>query len=187
MKLKTGECAMAFQAKDIVGRDVDFSPKKGERTLLSFYRYASCPFCNLRMHYLRKKFPELQAAGLNCIAVFQSPVESIREYVGKEDSPFPIIADPQRSLYKLYGVEASLVGLLKGGVKASLLMEALKLGYKPGKMEGSKTLVPADFLINENFIVDVAYYGSDIADHIPLSAIEAWLENSNSNMSNALV
>jgi hypothetical protein len=37
-------------------------------------------------------------------------------------------------------------------------------------MEGKKTLVPADFLIDD-LIVKHAYYGKNISDHIPMETV----------------
>ena len=39
-------------------------------------------------------------------------------------------------------------------------------------------MVPADFLIGPDLTVEVAYYGSDIGDHLPLEKIYQWLDNS---------
>jgi len=45
-------------------------------------------------------------------------------------------------------------------------------------MEGIKSMVPADFLISPDLSVQVAYYGSDIGDHLPIVKINEWLEKS---------
>ena len=38
-------------------------------------------------------------------------------------------------------------------------------------------MVPADFLIDPDLTVQVAYYGSDIGDHLPIEKIYEWLED----------
>ncbi|MDH5784516.1 MAG: hypothetical protein OEZ16_02775 [Chromatiales bacterium] len=40
------------------------------------------------------------------IAVFQSPADKIRQYAGRQHTPLAIIADPDRRLYRRYGVES---------------------------------------------------------------------------------
>jgi peroxiredoxin len=145
---------------------------RGRHLLLSFYRYASCPFCNLRVHDLIQHLPELAQRNLSLVAVFQSAPAGIRRYVGKQRPPFPIVADPEHQLYRQYGVESSLRGFLAGAVlHAGKAAKAMALGFLPGPMDGSKTLVPADFLIAPDGVVVSAYYGRDIADHLPLAAI----------------
>ena len=39
-------------------------------------------------------------------------------------------------------------------------------------------MVPADFLIGPDLTVQVAYYGSDISDHLPAEKINEWLDSS---------
>ena len=109
--------------------------------------------------------------------MFQSPRESIEKYVGRQNPPFPLAPDPDRKVYDLYGVEASLGGFLKGAVHLADMVSALRSGFKPGKMEGRYTLVPADFLIGPELTVERVHYGRDITDHMPLEEIEAWLDS----------
>lgn len=111
------------------------------------------------------------------LAFFQSPKESILKYVGKQEVPFPIVPDPGRTIYRAYGVESSWVGFIKAMVfKLSDLTKAMQKGFKPGKMEGNKAIIPADFLIGPDQKIEKAYYGKDIGDHLPIEEIEAWLK-----------
>lgn len=175
MKIAAGQAAPSWEAEDIHGNTIRLEDYRGKKMMLSFYRYASCPLCNLRVHELIVNDDELVQDGLYMVAVFQSPKDSILRYVGKQNVPFPIIADPGHRLYKQYGVEPSLLGFLRGGLNVAALAKATLKGFLPGRMEGDKTMVPADFLINKNGVVDKAYYGKDISDHMPLSDIKSWL------------
>ena len=38
----------------------------------------------------------------------------------------------------------------------------------------TKDIVPAEFMINESFEIDKAFYGKDFGDHIPLGDILNW-------------
>ena len=144
--------------------------------MLSFYRYASCPLCNLRIAQLIAQYPYLKEQGLHLVAFFQSPRQSILETVTKQDLPFPIVADPECAIYKLYGVESSLLGLLKGLLRLSEFWMAMKKGFLSVASDGDRTLIPADFLVAPDLVVERAYYGKDIGDHLPLEEIEAWLK-----------
>jgi hypothetical protein len=42
-------------------------------------------------------------------------------------------------------------------------------------MEGIKSMVPADFVIGPDLTVQVADYGNDIGDHLPVEKINLWL------------
>lgn len=175
MKLSPGAQAPAFTLNDLNGNPVSLAQFRGRRVLLSFYRYASCPFCNLRVHQLSQRAAEWQARGLDLVAVFQSPRESILEHAGSEPRPFAILPDPERGLYRAYGVEGSWGGFLKGGLQVGKLASALREGFLPGRMEGDINMVPADFILDEEGRVAVAYYGRDISDHLDEAVIAQYL------------
>ena len=171
MRIQPGQAAPVFDVRDIFGNPFSLADFKGKRLLLSFYRYASCPLCNLRVHRLIQHYPGFTAKDLHLLAFFQSPEDSIRRYVGRQGAPFPIIADPDHTVYRAYGVEASWPAFLKGSLRLMTLTSAARKGFFPGKMEGKKALVPADFLIGPDLMVVKAYYGKDISDHMPLQEI----------------
>ena len=174
MRLSAGDAAPALSATDFLGEPVDLVSLRGKPVLLSFYRYASCPVCNIRMHSLIVKYPELAAQGLSIVAVFQSSTESIAQYVGRQDAPFPIVPDPEMTLYRRFGVEARWGGLFSWVVIRSAL-KAFAKGFGPGRIEGPVQRTPADFLIDTQGRIAVAHYGAHIDDHIPLTTITQWL------------
>ena len=171
MRIQPGQAAPEFEVEDIFGNPISLSHFKEKKLLLSFYRYASCPLCNLRVHRLIEQYPNFKSKGLHLLAFFQSPHESIRKYVGRQEAPFPIIADPDHEAYRAYGVETSWPAFFKGSLRLITVTSAAGKGFFPGKMEGKKSLVPADFLIGPDLLVKKAYYGSDIADHMPVQEI----------------
>jgi len=175
MVIKPGYPAVDFEVHDIFGERITLRGYRGKRLLLSFYRYAACPLCNHRMESLVLMYPRFKRLGLNILAFFQSPRHSILHYVGKQDAPFPIVGDPERAVYRAYGVEPSLTGALKGMLRMPTLIRAILRGFKPGRIEGHAAMIPADFLIGPDLIVQEAYYGKDIGDHMSLNTIERWL------------
>ncbi len=176
MRLQPGEPAKPFEVMDIFSHRIRLQDYEGQKVMLSFYRYASCPLCNLRVHQLTQRYHDFKTKGLKLLAFFQSPQASIAKYVGRQDAPFPIVADPERTIYRQYGVESSWAGFFIAGVtKLPHLIKASLKGFLPGKMEGKTALVPADFLIGPDLKIEVAYYGHDIGDHLSMEAIDAWL------------
>ncbi len=178
MRIQPGQPAKNFSTEDISGNAITLTDYAGRSVMLSFYRYAACPLCNLRVHHLIQHHASFLERNLNLVAVFQSPPESIRRYVGRQNIPFPVIADPERNLYRLYGVESSWPGFIRGSLRLSMVTSALMKGFLPGKMEGIKSMVPADFLIGPDSTIRVAYYGGDIGDHLPIEQINEWLDRS---------
>jgi peroxiredoxin Q/BCP len=179
MKLHKGETAKDFTTKDMYGKTVTLSQFKGKKILLSFFRNVNCPFCNLRVHELTKQKNFLDSRNVAMIFLFESSnkllsLSSFHQGV----SPIPLIGDPEKSIYHQYGVEQSQLKMLKTFLLPTtykMLTEAKSLNLpKEEDKEATKSLMPADFLIDENFIIQQAYYGQNMADHIPLERITSF-------------
>ena len=178
MRLEPNHPAVDFVSEDFRGDAVRLKDYRGKRTLLTFFRYAACPFCNLRVHELITHFPELEAKGLSIIAVFESSKKNISEYVGKQDAPFPLVPDPRKKLYTSYGLETSAWGLLKQMAQPGKAYRAMVTeGFTPKlhKIDGAIHRMPADFLLDESLLIRNAHYGTDIGDHLPVDVIYDFL------------
>jgi len=172
MRLTKNSTAPNFSNLDLDNIAFQLSNPRKKLLLLAFFRYASCPLCNLRVHELIKNYPFLKDR-LEIIAVFQSPANKIKQYVGKQAIPFSIIPDPERKLYQLYQVENSWLGFGKAWtIKIAQVFDAvLTHKYLPGSIEGEINRIPADFIIDTDNKIIEAYYGNDIGDHLPLADI----------------
>jgi peroxiredoxin len=174
MRLTAGQQAPDFTWTDLHGQTHQLSRLAGQPVLLAFHRYASCPLCNLHMHGLIARYPALDAAGLKILTIFQSSDEVITRNVGRQDAPFPILADPNKQLYGMYGVEGSAGGVLRGATRLGDLLGAARLGFLPGELDGDVSMVPADFLVGPDQRLHSVYYGADVGDHMPFAQIEAY-------------
>lgn len=174
MRINTGTEAPDFTAT-VYGREaLTLSTLRGQKVWLAFFRYAGCPLCNLRVHQMIQRYDDWQRRGLQIVAVFQAPVAEVEANVGKQNAPFSIVCDPTEALYRLYGLEASLAGYLSPK-NMPAIAEALREGFMPGAMHGTKTRLPADFLIDAGGSVVDAFYATTIGDHIPFERVEAFL------------
>ncbi|OGG99934.1 MAG: hypothetical protein A2600_05870 [Candidatus Lambdaproteobacteria bacterium RIFOXYD1_FULL_56_27] len=172
MKLQAGDLAPQFQALDHEGNQVELAGYRGQWVLLSFYRYASCPFCNLRVHHLSQRAEELKKQNLQLIGIFQSPPEAIKQHAGARNLSFPLVSDPAQSLYRQFSLGTSWWGVFSGMVfKMPTLMQAMANGFWPGSIEGEFTQMPADFLIAPSGKVVLAKYGKDLGDHLSLDEV----------------
>lgn len=180
MKLQAGETAPHFEREDIFGERISLSAYEGKPVLLTFLRNGGCALCNLRIHQLIERYPELHAHGLEVLAVFESSVESIKHYVtGRQEVPFSLIADPTASLYDLYGVEVSeektQASVARAGTPEiqQMIQDAAALGYELIHEEGSNfQRIPADFLIGPDQRIQMVFYSDLIGDHLSLAEIE---------------
>lgn len=177
MRLVEQSIAPTFSVSDTNEKIFDLSQPRHKLLLLAFFRYASCPLCNLRVHELIKNYRSLMD-DLEIVAVFQSPTEKIERYVGTQGMPFTVLPDPHKNLYHLYRVENSWVGFGKAWtIKISQILDAvLRHRFLPGSVEGEFNRIPADFIIGTDNKIIRAYYGSDIGDHLPLDEIRTLIK-----------
>jgi peroxiredoxin Q/BCP len=179
MHIQAGMPAPAFHAVDLFGTCVELAAHRGTPLLLAFFRNAACALCNLRVHHLIERYAGLHSAGLEIVAIFESPAESLRQYVGKQAAPFSIIADPEARLYTLYGVESSeakVAATMAMAATQQVIDTAAAQGFQLTDQAGSNFLrMPADFFIGADGVVLDAHYAEYVWDHMPFARIEELL------------
>jgi len=179
MSLQPGAIAPAFQAADLWGNVVALSDYAGKPLLLSFLRNSACALCNLRVHQLIQRYPLYHEQGLEIVAVFESPAESMREYVGRQDAPFTLLSDPEALLYDRYGLESSeekIAATMAREETKEQIAAAAAAGFQLTREAGSNFLrMPADFLIDPDGMIRHARYAQYVTDHLPFATIEAFL------------
>jgi len=172
MDLQRGDKVIPLSLASIDGELFELDVLKGQRYMLSFFRFAACPFCNIRLHELVSRFDEL-GEDFTIIAIFDSPLENLQEHAQDHAAPLPILADPQNIYYRKYAIKHSVPGVLKGMLfRMPTLIKAMLKGYLPLKIKGSLTTMPADFLVDEDGCIQLAYYGADEGDHLPFEQIK---------------
>lgn len=176
MRMEKGAAAPRFVAKDVLGRTFDLADYRGQRVLLSFFREATCPFCNLRLYELTARHAKLAEQGLVVLCFFQSSAAQIRNHLLRVNRPFPLFGDPDRVVYGLYGIEYSLARATFGLLwRLPRLLRAAWHGYFVS-LEGDVTVMPADILIGSDGHIRGTYYGRDLADHLPFAVIERFAQ-----------
>lgn len=177
MKLYSQQPAIDFSVSDIYGKNIRLSDFKGQKIHLGFFRNVNCPFCNLRVHQLSKLNSDFDRKNLKAIYFFEShPKLLLKSIFHQEISPIPLIGDPERKVYAQYGVEASMFKALST-LFSSNSSRDLKAGNalnlpKDKDRNATQTLMPADFLIDEEFNIHKAHYGKNLNDHIAVDEIK---------------
>jgi peroxiredoxin len=172
MRLQPGRPAPEFHASDLTGHIVRLADYWGKPLLLSFYRSAACPLCSLRLWYLRQQYAAWHAAGLEVIGVFETSAQTTLEFAGMPPPPFPVIPEGRKDLFQRFGVETN-AALIPWGVVKNLggYWQAWRKRVGGRISDGNLGLLPADFLLNPDLTIHTAYYGRDIGDHLPFTAI----------------
>ena len=177
MRLKPGDKAPPFSTETINGRTISLEEFAGKPVLLMFYRYPSCPMCNLRIRDFAQHYPRLHERGLEVVAFFHSPARNIRAHAGKRQLPFHLAADPKFKVYQSYGIETSWAGFLLSMFLPSFYVDwirAMRYGILGG-VDWQMGKMPADFLIGPDGRILTVHYGRDIGDHLSVQEVEAAL------------
>lgn len=173
-KIKTGDTPLPFETYDFTGEKIKLNDYKGKKIHLSFFRDASCPFCNLRLNQLIQNHIKFKNNNIEVITFFASTKDIILKYANGHKAPFSIIPDPELKIYNLYGVETSFKAKLKTMGKPKKAFKAITSEYFNLRSLTTIDIVPAEFMINEIFKIDKAFYGKDFGDHIHLDDILNW-------------
>jgi alkyl-hydroperoxide reductase/thiol specific antioxidant family protein len=143
---------------DSRGRDLS-----RELVHLQFRRFAGCPICNLHLRSFIRRHDELWVHGIHEVAVFHSPKSAMLEY--QTSGAFPVIADPDKALYKAFGVETSILSVLNPRTWPAAIKGIFLAGPRlPSRGESSLGL-PADFLIDTSGKIVALKYGRHASDH----------------------
>lgn len=169
-KLEIGQEAPDFTAIDVRGEVVKLSAYTGGYVLLAFLRYAGCPWCNLAVHRLALESKLLAENDCQVIAFVQSSKENIIHNIYDRHAvlpSFPIIADPDKSIYTEYGVGSSFKTLSNAINDIPFWVHAVKKhGFSQGTVDGNLFLAPGMFLVRaKDRVVEQAFYGKNFFEH----------------------
>lgn len=112
--LKEGMPAPPFRALDQHGQTVRLEDHRGRSVVvLYFYPKDDTPGCTAQACSLRDGFAALQAAGAVILGVSADDQARHRAFADKFQLPFRLLADPERTIIRAYGVAMPMVGLAK--------------------------------------------------------------------------
>ena len=103
--LQPGETAPAFElARANFEGMVSFADLSGRPFVIGFFRGLHCPFCRRQLVQLAGVQPTLRAAGVETVAVINTPVERASLYFRYRPTPVTILCDPDCRTHQAYGV-----------------------------------------------------------------------------------
>ena len=102
-----GQAAPDFTLPSTTGTDVTLSRLEGRTVVLYFYPKDETPGCTKEACDFRDHTAELQKAGVVVLGVSNDDLKSHRHFREKERLPFPLLADVDAKVSKLYGVYGS--------------------------------------------------------------------------------
>ena len=175
MRIKAGDQAPQLVLPSIDGTTFEMSAMKGKRVIFTFFRFSTCPFCNMRIDSIVKRWDEFSDDSV-MIGVFDAEIGELTKRMGGREIPFTIVADETYETYLDNGVEKSLGRFMWGAMRSPLTMiRATLRGYVPMTLSMSKmSTLPVDILIDEDGKVVEAHYCKDTVDHMPIDRMIAF-------------
>ncbi|HEY2742796.1 MAG TPA: peroxiredoxin-like family protein, partial [Gaiellaceae bacterium] len=103
--LGVGDRAVDFELPNAQGRQVRLADQL-ERgpVVLTFYRGAWCPFCNLQLRSLQQDLPEIEALRASLLAVSPQLPDGSRAMVDKHGLSFEVLSDLDSAVASAYGI-----------------------------------------------------------------------------------
>lgn len=110
--MNIGDKAPEILGKDENGREIKLSDFAGKKLVLYFYPKDSTSGCTAEACSLRDNYGELRKQGYAVVGVSIQDEASHQKFIEKNNLPFPLIADTDMQLVKLFGVwgEKSMYG-----------------------------------------------------------------------------
>lgn len=103
-KLKVGDKAPSFSAKDEQGNTVSLSDYAGKKLVIFFYPKASTPTCTTEACNLRDHYKKLKEKGYEILGVSADSAKRQSNFKNKYDFPYPLLADEDKEVIKAFGV-----------------------------------------------------------------------------------
>lgn len=102
--LKIGDKAPAFESTDQNGNKVKLEDFVGKKVVLFFYPKASTPGCTAEACNLRDNYQSFLAKGYAILGVSADSVKKQLNFSNKNELPYSLLADEDKSVIEAYGV-----------------------------------------------------------------------------------
>jgi peroxiredoxin len=155
--LKAGDIAPSFVLKDPDGRPVSSAGLLAQGSLVvSFYRGAWCPYCNLELQALQEALLSFRELGANLVAISPQNQVNSRKSVRINKLEFPILSDPGNQTAAAFGLRFRLPDYLIE------LYKSLKNDLPAFNGDTSWTLpMPGRFVIGQDRVIRYAEINPD--------------------------
>jgi alkyl hydroperoxide reductase subunit AhpC len=116
---------------------------------------------------LRRQYPDLRAAGGEVLAICFDTLERAERYAREQEMPFPLLADPERRVYRAYGLEQ---GALWRFLVPRVLLGALRMvesGRQLQRPHEDPLQLGGDFVVDPAGLLALVHPCQDPTDRPP--------------------
>lgn len=169
--LRPGSRAPDFTLPDAFGKRIRLSELLAQGpVVLTFYRGAWCPYCNLQLKALKESLPHLQRYGAQLVAVTPQTPDHSAGQIEKDAYPFPILSDLDDRVMKAYNLYFEVPEELR---KLYLQEFDFDLAAYNGK-DRYGLPVPGTFVIDRQGVIRAAFADTDYTKRMePAAIVEA--------------
>ncbi len=165
--LKVGDLAPEFTLPDATGESVSLLEVLASGpVVLTFYRGAWCPYCNIQLAAYERLLPEIAAAGGRLIAISPQRSEGSASMVEKNKLTFDVLSDGGNAVARAFGLTYVLPDDLKNAYAS--------FGVDLSEINGDSSWelpIPATFVIGGNGRVRLAHAETDYRKRLSPEAI----------------
>ncbi|MGF6176800.1 peroxiredoxin-like family protein [Ensifer sp. 4252] len=116
--LRPGDAAPAFSLPAANAEDaVSLADLRGRPFLIGLFRGLHCPFCRRQLRQFSALQPALLEAGVETVAVINTPVERARLYLQFQPTPVTVLCDPDCRTHRDFGVPRVVFAATDSGEK----------------------------------------------------------------------
>lgn len=161
--LQAGALAPDFTLPNIDGRPLTLSALRAQGpVVLTFYRGAWCPYCNLHLRAYQAILPQIWELGATLVAISPQTPDASLTTAEQKGLTFPVLSDAGNAVARRYGLVFSLSEALRA-VSADL-----------PAYNGDDTWelpLPGTFVIAPDGIVQLAFVDADWTQRLEPAAI----------------
>ncbi len=155
--VKVGDVAPDFTLPNAVGAQVDLGDLlESGPVVISFYRGAWCPYCNLELQALQAHLDEFRAAGATLVAISPNTPDASLSLVEKHGLSFPVLSDLGNEVARRYRLVFAVPDYLEAEYRA--------IGHDIGAANGDgawEIPLPATYVVDTEQIVRYAFVDVD--------------------------
>ncbi|MDQ6967041.1 MAG: peroxiredoxin-like family protein [Mariprofundaceae bacterium] len=168
--VKVGDTAPDFDLPELAGGRFCLSEAlRDGPVVISFYRGAWCPYCNLEMQALQAASGDIAAAGGRLIAIAPQTAAHAGETRDKGNLTFPLLQDADNAVARQYG----LVFTLPEALRTIYETFGIDLADSQGN-DAFELPMPATYIVGRDGIIAHAFVDADYTKRMePAAIIEA--------------
>ncbi len=155
--LKLGDKAPHFTLNDADGKSISSAELLTSGPLIvTFYRGAWCPYCNMELKALEASLPSFHANGALLVAISPQTAANSRKSIRNNGLTFPILSDPGNETANKFGLRFALPDYLVA------LYKAMKNDLPGFNGDSSWSLpMPARYVVGSDGIIEYAEVNAD--------------------------